>query len=423
MIRKFADRISLCARAVAMLPGLAGVLLVATAAEPVTAQRDDEPAALRIGLLMNFSSGSAEVYRDRQRAFELAIAHVNQSGGVFGLPVETAVGDTTADPETAVAVARRLVEVDGVHAIVGPNASANALPIAEQVTGPAGIPTVGFSTTSPELTAATDNDFLFRTALSDVSQGPVLSRVVHERGFDNVGLIHIDDAWGRGLAGAFKSAWDGGIRIVSFERGQTGYLAELHETASEGAQALVVIAFETAAIDIVREAVDNGLYDNFFFGDAARRLSLVKTIGGSRLGGMYGTGPALSLEHPASATWEAAYIARYGELPVTTYVKETYDATIALALAAQAAGQTGGAEIRDRLRAVGNPPGEMVSAGQQGVADALRILARNGEIDYEGASGSLDWDGNGDLRSGHIGIWRFTEDERIETVETVPFER
>ena len=50
-------------------------------------------------------------------------------------------------------------------------------------------------------------------------------------------------------------------------------------------------------------------------------------------------------------------------------------------------------------------------------------LAGGGAIDYEGASGSVDWDGNGDLRRGHIGIWRFTEDERIEEVEAVPFER
>ena len=141
---------------------------------------------------MDLSSGSAEVYRDRQRAFELAIKHVNQGGGVFGLPVTVAVGDTTADPEKAVAAARRLVETEGVHAIVGPNSSVNALPVAERVIGPATIPTVSFSATSPELTGAADDDFLFRTALSDVSQGPVLAHVAREQGFVNVGLIYVE---------------------------------------------------------------------------------------------------------------------------------------------------------------------------------------------------------------------------------------
>ena len=171
MICNFCDQASFRACAIAMLLGAAGMSMTGAAAEPTTS-RPDEATALKIGLLMDLSSGSAEVYRDRQRAFELAIKHVNKGGGVFGLPVTVAVGDTTADPEKAVAAARRVVEVEGVHAIVGPNASAIALPVAERVIGPAAIPTVSFSATSPELTGVADDDFLFRTAFSDVSQGP-----------------------------------------------------------------------------------------------------------------------------------------------------------------------------------------------------------------------------------------------------------
>ena len=83
----------------------------------------------------------------------------------------------------------------------------------------------------------------------------------------------------------------------------------------------------------------------------------------------------------------------------------------------------GGVAIRDRLRAIGSRPGTAVTAGPEDVAAALRILAQGGEIDYEGAAGSTDWDENGDLLRGHIGIWRFTEDERIEEVGAVAFAR
>ena len=421
MIRSFCDWVSFWSRAIGLLLGAAAMSLTGAAAESAAA-RADEPAALKIGLLLDLSSGSAEVYRDRQRAFELAIKHINEGGGVFGLPVTVAVADATADPEKAVAAARRLVEVEGVHAIVGPNASASALPVAERVIGPADIPTVSFSATSPALTAVADNDFLFRTALSDVSQGPVLARLARERGFSNVGLIHVDDAWGQGLADAFDAAWDGPVKAVPVDRSETDFLAALRESAGGGAQALVVIAFETAALAMVREAIAGGFYDHFVFGDGAKRPNLVRSLGGDRLGNMYGTGPASAPESAASATWEAAWIAEYGTLPVLAYVKEAYDATVALALAAQAAGRLDGAAIRDRLRAVGSSPGTVVNAGPSGVADALRILADGGEIDYEGASGSMDWDGNGDLRRGHIGIWRFTEEERIEEVRAVAFE-
>ena len=419
MIRNLCETAFLQAWALAMLLSAATMSLTVAAAE-TTAVRTGETTSLKIGLLLDLSSGSAEVYRDRKRAFELAIKHVNEGGGVFGVPVTVAVADATADPEKAVAAARRLVKVDGVHAIVGPSAS--ALPVAERVIGPAAIPTVSFSATSPALTTVADNDFLFRAALSDVSQGPVLARLARERGFDNVGLLHVDDAWGQGLAGAFEAAWDGPLKAIPVDRGRTDFLPALRESASGGAQALVVIAFETAALAMVRQAINNGIYDSFVFGDGAKRPGLVRSLGGARLSDMYGTGPASAPESAASAAWEAAWVSEYGALPVLAYVKEAYDATVALALAAQAAGRLHGAAIRDRLRAVGSSPGTVVSAGPGGVADALRILADGKEVDYEGASGSMDWDGNGDLRRGHIGIWRFTGDERIEEVRAVAFE-
>ena len=406
----------LCNRA--LLWAFAAAFALGAAAETV---RADEAEALRIGLLMDLTGGSEEVLRDRRRAFELAIGHVNRGGGVFGLPVTFAIGDTTADPEKAVAAARRLVEAEGVHALVGPNASANALPIAERVSGPSAIPTVSFSATSPALTTVADDDFLFRTALSDVAQAPVLAGLARERGFDNVGLLHVDDPWGRGLARAFEAVWSGPLTVVPAGRAQTGFLSELRESAGGGAQALVVVAFETDALAMVREALDNGVYRHFVFADGAKRAGLVRSLGGDRLGGMYGTGPASPPESAASAAWEAAWVAEYGALPVLAYVKETYDAAIALALAAQAAGGLDGAAIRDRLRAVGGAPGAVAGAGPQGVAEALRILREGGEIDYEGASGSMEWDENGDLRRGHIGVWRFTRDERIEDVRAEPF--
>lgn len=77
--------------------------------------------------------------------------------------------------------------------------------------------------------------------------------------------------------------------------------------------------------------------------------------------------------------------------------------------------------IRDRLRAVGSGPGTVMHAGPEGVAAALRILAAGGTVDYQGAAATLDWDANGDLRRGHVGIWRFTADGRIEDLEAVPF--
>ena len=395
------------------------LLIVAVALAAVCTGDDaDEQQPLKIGLLLDTGEGVAEASMVRQQGFDLAIRHINDAGGVLGRPVTYVLADPTSDPDSAVEVARRLVEVEGVHALVGPSSSATSIPVAEQVARPAGIPMISPSATSPMLTTANDGDFFFRTALSDTAQGPVLAQLTRERGFERVGVVYRDDAWGRGLYETFAAAWDGDITAVAVQPDAETYLPELRETEGE---ALVVITFADEAETILRGALDAGLYDQFVFGDAARRQALVETIGGDRLGGMYGTAGVANPGTEAQAAWDAAYREAYGELPVTPYVRETYDAAIAIALAAEAAGSLHGAAIRDHLRWVGAAPGETVIAGADGVARALEILASGGEVDYEGAAVSLDWDANGDLLRGHIGIWRFTEDARIEDLEAVAF--
>ena len=399
----------------------ASALLLAALAFAAACAGDDgdEQEPLKIGLLLDTGEGVAAASMVRRQGFDLAIRHINDAGGVLGRPVTYVLADPTSDPDTAVEVARRLVEVEGVHALVGPSSSANSIPVAEQVARPAGIPMISPSATSPRLTTADDGDFFFRTALSDIAQGPVLARLTRERGFERVGVVYRDDAWGRGLYKTFAAAWDGDIAAVAVQPEAETYLPELRETGD--AEALVVITFADEAETIVREALDAGLYDQFVFGDAARRLALVQVIGGDRLGGMYGTAGVARPNTESQAAWDEAYREAYGELPVTPYVRETYDAAIAIALAAEAAGSLHGAAIRDHLRWVGAAPGEVVIAGADGVARALEVLAAGGEVDYQGAAVTLDWDANGDLLRGHIGIWRFTADERIEDLDAVAF--
>ncbi len=394
------------------------LLWVACACTFVVPPPPDTAPALKIGLLLNFT-GSPEASADRERAFHLALRHINAGGGVLGQPVTGIAADATSDPQVAVEVARHLIAVEGVHAIVGPNASAAALPVVETVAGPAGIPVISPSATSPQLTTVPDNDLFFRTALSDAIQGPVLAAVTRERGFDNVGFIYLNDAYGQGLAAAFAQGWEGTLQAVALEVNQMAYLPVLQESARAGAQALVLVAPEDYAVAVIRTALDEGLYDQFVFGDAAKRLRLVREIGGTYLGGMYGTAGASAPDNEATSAWEAAFRETYGALPVLAYVKETYDATIALALAAQAAGSVEGLAMRDQLRMIGGPPGQIVLGTPSGVSDGLRWLAAGRLIDYEGAASTLDWDENGDLRQGYVGIWRFTQDERIEEVDTV----
>ena len=72
---------------------------------------------------------------------------------------------------------------------------------------------------------------------------------------------------------------------------------------------------------------------------------------------------------------------------------------VALALAA-GKGEASGTVIKDNLRAVANPPGAAVYS----YADGAKLLAEGKKINYEGASGSCDFDAIGDILSAPFAV-------------------
>ncbi|MCY4615808.1 MAG: hypothetical protein OXC71_05385 [Chloroflexi bacterium] len=102
------------------------------------------------------------------------------------------------------------------------------------------------------------------------------------------------------------------------------------------------------------------------------------------------------------------------------FVREAYDAVIAIALAAQAAGSTDGSAIRDQLTSIATPGGATVFPGPAGVRAALDAAGRGDDINYEGAATTVDWDDVGDVTSGYIEIWEY-RDGGIVALRDVPF--
>lgn len=389
--------------------------------EDATATTNLPTSALKLALLLDFSGPLAEFGPEMKRGFDLAITQINAAGGVWGMPVEAAVGDDGTNPGIAVEEARRLVEVEGVHAMVGPMTSAMTLAVVESVTADAGIPLISPVATSSQLTLADDNDFLFRVSLVDRVEGVYLARLTQERGFDNVALLYRDDAFGQGLARAFAEHWTGTLVAVGVDPAGSSFISELQQSTRSGAEALVLVAFPAESALILREALEQGYYDQFVFGSPGRDTALTDAVGAAALANMYGTLIAPAPENDSARAWLEAFTTEYGAPPARSYVKETYDATIALALAAQAAGSSDGAAIRDQLRRIGSAPGQTVIAEAGSIAAGLQAAAGGADIDYEGAAGTLDWDANGDITRGYIGIWRFNEAGEIEQVDVFAY--
>lgn len=395
-------------------------VLVLTALVLTAACGDDDDETLKIGFLADFSGPIAEFGPVIQTGVELAIEHINAAGGVLGNDVIFVTGDTALDATQGVEEARRLIEIEGVHAIIGPLSSTVTLAVSASVTVDAKIPTISPSATSPALTTADDNGFLFRSTTSDAAQGVVLAGLAEDEGYDNVAVLFLNDAYGQGLAEAFEGAFNGTVTSASYEDGAASYLAELQQAAGGGATVLIAIGFPTQAEIFVREALENDIFQQFLFVDGTKSQDLIDAIGAENLEGFKGTAPGAGPESPGLSAWNAAYIAKYGSLPTVPFVREAYDAMIAIALAAQFAGSVDGTAIRDALPKVAAPGGTSYIPGADGVKRALDAVKAGKDVNYEGAATTLDWNANGDVTTGYIGIWQYAGGTIVELSE-VPF--
>ncbi len=384
--------------------------------DQAVAAPSDGPA-LKIGLLSTYTGALAEFGPVTETAVRLAVAHVNAAGGVWGRDVEIVTGDTAAEPNTAVEEARRLIEIEGVHAIVGPLTSGSTIQVSDAVSAASNVPIISPSATSPQLSLLQDNGFTFRSTVSDAAQGPVLAQLAVDEGYSRLGILYINDAYGQGLHDAFLDAYGGWTSGVGFDPRQASYLAELRAAADGGSQALVVISFPVQAQIIIREAVENGFFDRFLFVDGTKSQDLVDAFP-DVLDGATGTAPAGGPASAATAAWEEGYIAEYGELSPLPFVRESYDAAVAIALAAERAGSPDGAAIRDALIEIGNPGGARFDAHPEGVAEALEAVRGGSDIDFEGAATTLNWNEDGDVTTGYIGIWQYSDGAIVELTTT-----
>ena len=374
---------------------------------------------IKIGTLFALTGDLAAYGGPIQNGTRLAVEDINKAGGVLGKRLELVHRDTQTNPTAAVDAAHKLVDIDKVSAIIGALSSGVTIPVATSVSVPNKIVQISPASTSPEITYLNDNGFLFRTVPSDSLQCLVLAKVAKDMGYKRLSIIYVNNAYGEGLARAMKDAYErlGGkiLASVPFNKGQPSYRSEVQRAVKDGPDALLVIAYPENGVKILRQAIEFGLANKFLFPDGMKAPEVVKNVGAKYLNGTYGTSPA-PVESKLTKIFREKYMKRFGEYPPKPYIDTAYDATILVALAIQKAGSTDGEAIRDALREVANPPGEKVTMLE--LKKALSLLKEGKDIDYEGVSGPVNLDDNGDITSGTYGIWKI-EDGRIVDVKVV----
>jgi ABC-type branched-subunit amino acid transport system substrate-binding protein len=379
-------------------------------------------SAVKVGTLIPLTGPLAEFGPNFRKAADLAATHLKDAG--LTLQLVHADDETSAIP--AAAAARKLVDIDKVPAIVGAAASGVTIPVAESVTIPSKVLQISNASTSPlisVLPADQGQDFLFRTCPSDALQGVVLGKLAVELQYKTAAAIYVNNPYGQGLAEQFKKSFEkrGGkaVALVPHDEAPAPtYVAELRKAVQDKPDVLAAISYPGHASIYLREALEGNYMKKFLFCDGTKSLEVVKAMGEKNAEGMMGTAPGSVLTSGYNV-FIAEYGKAYGEVPPLPYMTNMYDAIALLGLAIKAAQVDGvkdmtGVAIRDRLRKVANPPGDVVGPGAADLKKGLQLLEEKKEINYEGAAGSCDFDENGDVVT-PIEVWKFA-DGKITTV-------
>jgi branched-chain amino acid transport system substrate-binding protein len=401
---------------------IASLVLAATATFGLAACGDDSGAGgkkslnITIGDLVPLTGDLADFGPPGRKASDLALKEIQAAAKEAGADhtVKVVHEDTQTDPQAAVQAARKVVGSENANCIAGPWGSTEVLPVARSVAVREEVLEITPSATGDALTGVKDDGLLNRVAPSDRFQGPVLASVMEEAlGGAQGKTVNIgarNDPYGTGLAGTFGKAWeDKGGRIgerVIYDPEQPSYNSEARQIAGGNPDAYVLVDFPATYENVGPALVRTGEWDakKTFITDGLASSDLPKNAGSEATEGMRGTVPGSPDTGQASEAFDKLFTAAPGP------GRQTF---------AVAAGSTNGPDMAKELQGLTAPGGKKYTWEQ--LPDAIKALENGDDIDYEGASGPINLNEDGDPTAGVYDLYRY-RDGKVDVFDETPLE-
>jgi branched-chain amino acid transport system substrate-binding protein len=371
----------------------------------VPASKTTSPTPLKLGSLLPTTGTLAFLGPPEIAGSTLAVNQINEAGGVLGQDVSITQrdsGDTTTDIATQSVT--DLLSQD-VSAIVGAASSGVSKTVINQITG-AGVVQFSPANTAAEFSTWDDKGLYWRTAPSDVLQGRTLGNYIMTCGAQTVGMITLNDAYGTGLQGTIQETVEAaGGQVVAnemFNTGDSQFSSQVDAIAAAKPDAIVLISFDEAK-SIVPLLVAKGIDASTLFMVDGNTSDYSADLDPGTLEGAQGTIPG-----PFTGTgFQEALATVDPKLTSYAYSGESYDAVNLIALASEAAGSVEGTEIAKQLEAVSKDGTKCFD-----FAGCVTLLRDGEDIDYDGVSGPVTFDKNGDPTEAAIGIYKYDADNK-----------
>jgi branched-chain amino acid transport system substrate-binding protein len=305
----------------------------------------------------------------------MAVDEINKAGGleVGGrkYTISLLVEDNEDKAESAAAVAQKLINQNQVLAIVGPNASRNAIPAAS-ICESAKVPMISPWSTNPKTTDG--KKYVFRACFIDDFQGVVTAKFAlnNLQAKTAAVLYDVGSEYNKGIAEVFKKTFEAsGGKVVAFETYTTGdkdFSSQLTRIKDAAPDVLFLPNYYSEVPLQVQQAHRLGYKGKILGSDSWGSPEIIKLGGADMEGHYFSTHYAPDIATPAAQSFIKAYKEKYNGVP-DDVAALTYDSFMLLFQAIKAAGKP------DR----------------QAVRDALAGVTR-----FEGVTGVLEFKGTGD---------------------------
>lgn len=368
----------------------------------------DGDGPYEIGMIDSLT-GSLSAFGERnQRGIELALGRVNEKT-VDGRELDITVEDDESESQGGVSAAQKLVNQDGVPFLIGAVGSGVSLAIYESVVQGTDVVQLSQNSTGLNLT---DFPGLLRMSPTGRTQSTALADVIAEDGYDEVAITYVNNDYGQSLTDAFVDAWDGGVAYNnSHDQEQSSYASVMSELNSSGTDAWLFITYQAEFTSMMNEAYSSGYEAQFYGADSAQGQTVLEDTPEGVMDGMKITVPSAPVEQENYKEFAAAFEEEFDTTP-TAWAAYAYDCVVTAALSIQAADEFSGAALQETVREVTRPEGEQVTTFEA-ASDILADGGGPGDVDYQGVSGPIDFDENGDP----VGYLQILEVEDHEYVD------
>jgi branched-chain amino acid transport system substrate-binding protein len=352
-------------------------------------------AKVKLGLLTGLT-GDYSAFSDAVvNGSKIAIEDINASGGILGGPASLVIQDNKSTSEGAVSGFQKLIDIDKVVAVGGVESDGGVAVL--QRAAERKVPVICSFCGTPILDTK-GGDYEWRFTASDTDGGVAVAQFARDRGYKRVSILAQSGEVGR-PADVFKQVFEdkvGGeiVSDVRFDPGKASYQAETQKAFSGKPDAVYLAAGHEAAASILPEWQRRNYGGKLFVSpDLITPDTTFKFLEG---GVATGTIAAFDEETPAYEHFAKRLEDVAGEPPSEGLGEPlNYDSFVALALAITAGKSTDGAPIKENLPKILNSPGKECFLYDE----CVKLLEGGEDIDYHGASTSLDVNENGNLLS------------------------